>query len=114
MIYNLPLRLTTLHFAQRLRMEGPTFMIAFSLLQLFNQRLNYTCTTLFRPVLAVFAAGLRDSQDEGVAFGDSDRMLIMRRQRPISRNYRPLVGQDTGAVCSDENHRFKRNRHTRS
>jgi len=52
MIYNLPLRLTTLHFAQRLRMEGPTFMIAFSLLLLFNQRLNYTCTVLFRPVSA--------------------------------------------------------------
>ena len=50
MIYNLPLRLTTLHFAQRLRMEGPTFMITFSLLQLFNQRLNYTCSELFRPV----------------------------------------------------------------
>ena len=50
MIYNLPLRLTTLHFAQRLRMEGPTFMIAFSLLRLFNQRLNYTCSILFRPV----------------------------------------------------------------
>ena len=50
MIYNLPLRLTILHFAQRLRMEGPTFMIAFSLLQLFNQRLNYTCSILFRPV----------------------------------------------------------------
>ena len=31
MINNLPLRLTILHFAQRLRMEGPTFMIAFSL-----------------------------------------------------------------------------------
>ena len=53
MIYNLPLRLTILHFAQRLRMEGPTFMIAFSLLPLFNQRLNYTCTVLFRPVSAV-------------------------------------------------------------
>ena len=53
MIYNLPLRLTTLHFAQRLRMEGPTFMIAFSLLQLFNQRLNYTSTVLIRPVQVV-------------------------------------------------------------
>lgn len=31
MIYNLPLRLTTLHFAQRLRMEGATFMSAFLL-----------------------------------------------------------------------------------
>jgi hypothetical protein len=28
---NLPLRFTILHFAQRLRMEGLTFMIAFSL-----------------------------------------------------------------------------------
>ena len=53
MIYNLPLRLTILHFAQRLRMEGPTFMIAISLLQLFNQRLNYTCTVLIRPVYTV-------------------------------------------------------------
>jgi|GEM_PF-2358071 hypothetical protein len=53
MIYNLPLRLTTLHFAQRFRMEGPTFMIAFSLLQLFNQRLNYTCSDIFRPVSEV-------------------------------------------------------------
>jgi hypothetical protein len=31
MMNNLPLRLTILHFAQRLRMEGLTFMIAFSL-----------------------------------------------------------------------------------
>ncbi len=31
MMYNLPLRLTTLHFAQRLRMEGATFMMLFSL-----------------------------------------------------------------------------------
>lgn len=52
MIYNLPLRLTTLHFAQRLRMDGPTFMIAISLLLLFNQRLNYTWTDILRPVLA--------------------------------------------------------------
>ena len=53
MIYNLPLRLTILHLAQRLRMEGPTFIIAYSLLQLFNQRLNYTCTVLIRPVYTV-------------------------------------------------------------
>jgi hypothetical protein len=70
MINNLPLRLTILHFAQRLRMDGPTFMIAFSLLQLFNQRLNYTCTMLIRPVSACLAVWLRDSQDERVAFGD--------------------------------------------
>lgn len=30
MMYNLPLRLMILHFAQRLRMEGLTFMIAVS------------------------------------------------------------------------------------
>ena len=30
MMYNLPFRLTILHFAQRLRMEGLTFMVAFS------------------------------------------------------------------------------------
>jgi hypothetical protein len=53
MINNLPLRLTILHFAQRLRMDGPTFMIAFSLPRLFNQRLNYTCSMLIRPVPAV-------------------------------------------------------------
>lgn len=49
MIYNLPLRLTILHFAQRLRMDGPTFMIAFSLHR-DTQRLNYTCTIPIRPV----------------------------------------------------------------
>ena len=32
MINNMPLRFTILHFAQRLRMEGLTFIIAFSLL----------------------------------------------------------------------------------
>ncbi len=53
MIYNLPLRLTILHFAQRLRMDGPTFMIEISLHWLFNQRVNYTCTILFRPVSVV-------------------------------------------------------------
>ena len=53
MIYNLPLRLTTLHFAQRFLIEGPTFMIAISLHQLFNQRLNYTCTVSLRPVSAL-------------------------------------------------------------
>jgi hypothetical protein len=52
MINNLPLRLTILHFAQRLRMDGPTFMIAFSLHR-DTQRLNYTCTTLIRPVSVV-------------------------------------------------------------
>ena len=114
MMNNLPLRLTTLHFAQRFRMEGPTFMIAFSLLQLFNQRLNYTCTMVFRPVSVCLAVRLRDSQDERVAFGNGYGVFIMRRQRPISRYNRPLVGQNTGPVCADENHRLKGDCHTGS
>jgi len=64
MIYNLPLRLTTLHFAQRLRMEGPTFMIAFSLLRLFNQRLNYTSTVLSVQFKWCLCCLVTDSQDE--------------------------------------------------
>ena len=81
MINNLPLRLTILHFAQRLRMDGPTFMIAFSLLQLFSQRLNYTCSTLIPSSFGVsLAVWLRDSQDERVAFGDGHRVFVMRRQ----------------------------------
>lgn len=31
MIYNLPLRFTILHFAQRFRMDGDTFIMPFSL-----------------------------------------------------------------------------------
>jgi hypothetical protein len=40
MIYSLPLRLTILHFAQRLRMEGLTFMIAFSLLPVVEPKVE--------------------------------------------------------------------------
>ena len=81
MMYNLPLRLTTLHFAQRLRMEGPTFMMTFSLLPLFNQRVELY---LFRSFPSssgyVFAGWSRDSQDERVAFGDGYGVLVVRRQ----------------------------------
>jgi hypothetical protein len=80
MINNLPLRLTILHFAQRFRMEGPTFMIAISLHRLFNQRLDYTCSIHIRPVQWRLLLWLRDSQDERVAFGDGNRMFVMRRQ----------------------------------
>jgi hypothetical protein len=40
MMNSLPLRLTILHFAQRLRMEGLTFMIAFSLLLLIQPKVE--------------------------------------------------------------------------
>jgi hypothetical protein len=79
MIYNLPLRLTTLHFAQRLRMEGPTFIIASPCSSLCNQRFDYTCSIYFRPASGVHADRLWDSQDERVTFGDGNGMLIMRR-----------------------------------
>ncbi len=52
MINNVPLRLTILHFAQRLRMDGDTFIIP----QLLNkitwlpsQKLDYTIFSNFRP-----------------------------------------------------------------
>ena len=80
MMYNLPLRFTILHFAQRLRMEGPTFMIAISLFRLFNQSLNYTCSVPFRPVSALSAVRLWDSQDKRITFGDGHRVFVMCRQ----------------------------------
>lgn len=53
MMNNLPLRLTTLHFAQRLRMDGETFMSAVLLGNdtkcRCNQTLDYTRLLLFRP-----------------------------------------------------------------
>jgi len=40
MMNNLPLRLTILHFAQRLRMEGLTFIDAFSLLMVVQPKVE--------------------------------------------------------------------------
>ena len=48
MMNNLPLRFTILHFAQRLRMEGLTFMIAFSL--------HYGSTAKRRIILVVLVS----------------------------------------------------------
>ena len=79
-MYNLPLRLTTLHLAQRLRMEGPTFML---LSPYFDSSakvliiLAHSNSVQFGFALAVW---LRDSQDERVAFGDGNGMFKMRRQ----------------------------------
>ena len=81
MINNLPLRLTTLHFAQRLRMEGPTFMIALLLTSVVQPKIElYLFCSLPSSFVHVFAGWLRDSQDEGVAFGDGYGVLIVRRQ----------------------------------
>ena len=79
-MYNLPLRLTTLHFAQRLRMEGPTFMIL-SPYDVSSAKgliiLAQSYSVQFGFALTVW---LRDSQDERVAFGNGNGMFIMRRQ----------------------------------
>ena len=52
MINNVPLRLTTLHFAQRLRIDGDTFIITQLLNQIAwlpSQTLDYTIFSNFRP-----------------------------------------------------------------
>lgn len=53
MMNNLPLRLTTLHFAQRLRMDGETFISAFPLqfdtLCVYTGSYDYTRLWRFRP-----------------------------------------------------------------
>ena len=52
MINNVPLRLTILHFAQRLRIDGDTFIIPQLLIQvawLPSQTLHYTIFSNFRP-----------------------------------------------------------------
>lgn len=52
MINSLRLRFTTLHFAQRLRIDGETFIIALLLDQriwLYSQRVDYTFFSNFRP-----------------------------------------------------------------
>ena len=81
MIYNLPLRLTTLHFAQRLRMEGLTFMIAFSLHMVVQPNIElylyYSIPSSFNNVFAVWS---RDSQDKRFSFGDSHRVFLVCRQ----------------------------------
>jgi len=58
MMNNLRLRLTTLHFAQRFRIDGDTFIIALLLNQLtwlHSQRVDYTCFSNFRPVFSIQA-----------------------------------------------------------
>jgi hypothetical protein len=52
MIYSIPLRLTTLHLAQRFLIDGDTFIISLLLnptTWLYCQSLNYTCLSNFRP-----------------------------------------------------------------
>jgi hypothetical protein len=86
MTYNRPPRLTTLHFAQRLRMEGETFIQFVSLL--IKNAVYYTAKGEIILALSCFvqnfgdllASASQDSQDEGVSFGDGDAVFKMRRQ----------------------------------
>ena len=52
-MYNLPLRRTTLHLAQRLRMDGETFMISNLLTSsdavLYGQSFDYMLSFTIRP-----------------------------------------------------------------
>jgi hypothetical protein len=54
MTYNLPLRRTILHLAQRFRMDGETFMISnlltFTKAVLYDQSFNYILSLYIRPV----------------------------------------------------------------
>jgi hypothetical protein len=78
MIYNLRLRFTTLHFAQRFFIDDETFMMQYS----FNnrcflsvqQRSNYTCKFRLSP------DSLQESQDLRAFRSDRHRMLKMSRQ----------------------------------
>lgn len=73
-----------LHFAQRLRTDGETFMYQISLhifaAVLSSQSLNYTHYVVFRPALIVLCfMAIEDSQDERITFGNGNTMLKMRR-----------------------------------
>lgn len=78
MTYTRPLRRMMRHLAQRLRMEGDTFMNSFLLA---GTAKSLIILVLFK-IVYTFGHLLwsQDSQDERVSFGHSDRMFEMRRQ----------------------------------
>ena len=114
MMNSLPLRLTILHFAQRLRMEGLTFMIAFSLLLLIQPNVVLYLLYFYPSSSTGISRRSWGSQDERVTLSDSHRMFLVSCQGSIRRDNRPLVGQDTGPMCTDKYHRFEGDRHTGS
>jgi len=82
MIKILPLRRTTLHLAQRFRIDGETFISENTPYNFItsNQGFDYTRSSFFRLDYTKYLFGSWDSQDERFSFGDGDRMLKMRRQ----------------------------------
>jgi hypothetical protein len=75
-----PLRRTIRHLAQRLRMDGETFM--YSLLTYFRTPKFFIIQAVTNSVqyLASFLDMSWDSQDEGLTFGDGYRVFKMCRQ----------------------------------
>jgi hypothetical protein len=63
MTYNLPLRRTTLHLAQRFRMDGETFMnsnlLTTSYAVLYGQSFDYTLFYFIRPAIDEAASGVK-------------------------------------------------------
>ena len=95
MIKITPLRRTIRHLAQRLRMEGETFINSISLLTVvLRTAKGLIILVVLQSVYTTLhcASGSQDSQDEGISFGDGNCMLKMRRQRPVSRDNSPLIG----------------------
>jgi hypothetical protein len=79
----LPLRRTTLHLAQRFRIDGETFISDHTPYSFIpsNQGFNYTRSSFFRLDYTKYPFGSSwDSQDERVSFGDGNRVLKMSRQ----------------------------------
>lgn len=108
-----PLRRTIRHLAQRLRMEGETFM-KYSLLGVAiraTKGLIILFVFQFVHTISAVLQSLEDSQEEGVSFGNGNCMFKMCRQSSICRNNRPFIRQDAGFVRPNQNHGFKRNGH---
>ena len=78
MIYSRPLRLTTLHFAQRRRMDDATFMITHSFVPAYSTRTAKTM--IIHALTHLVQTQLHFGQDERFTLGDSDAVLKMRSQ----------------------------------
>ncbi len=76
MIYRRPLRLTTLHFAQRLRIEDETFIKYLSFVYIDSPQPAAEVSII--PVLALSVqSGLYHRQDLRFALRNGDRVLIV-------------------------------------
>ena len=81
MMNTLPLRRTTLHLAQRFRIDGDTFIEKYSLHSYLVAELSiiHSVSMFVQPTRSI-VYGSEDSQDQRVSFSDSHTVLEMRRQ----------------------------------